>query len=76
MEICFLVHIMKINEQEFGIRRYYMELIGADIWPTLFVTFFQHFGHCYALAMQWLPLAGHNDDVPTRRPGFSLNDTL
>ena len=76
MEICLLVHIMKINEQEFGIRRYYMELIGADIWPILFVTFFRHFGHCYALAMQWLLLAGHNDDVPTRRPGFSLSDTL
>ena len=76
MEICFLVHIQKINEREFGIRRYYMELIGADIWPILFVTFFRHFGHCYALAMQWLPLAEHNDDVPTRRPGFSLSVTL
>ena len=48
MEICFLVYILKINERGFGNGRYNMELIGADMWPCLFVTGFWHLDHCYA----------------------------
>ena len=76
MEICFLVYILKINEREFGNRRYNMEIIGAVMWPCFFVSFFGIWATVTIWAMLWLLLAGRIDDDPTRRPGFSLNTTL